>query len=514
MIIYTNNMSVENPEEMNNNIWDRMFVISGAQEIIRMPVKAENEQISVRPSLSSSDKYAFELGGKLQYENICTGDKEKMKKHNLDICTYGNTLTYFGPAVYNMTFEKFWLGNATDNEEEKKYEGFIGFINEQLKKISSSGPVNFYLGTHHNRLKQTIFSEILDTENKMHFANACCIKMSKINGSWQIAFVFEGFPDKADSNYFTNTGNPLTKKTEGITDPQPLLDYLSGIKGENVNIYIMRHGNAFHNKPLRLIGNKGRNRPLDSCLTPLGIIQADILGKDLKNEGHLNPDGVNIWCTSYMNRAMLTVLQVMKHSGGSYQRLEKFREFYIKYSMAELYKRLVEEKNGPGWDEAISELIKSTASKKIGTPQQVQKALDAYMNPDGIYHPQKYFKKASDFKIADIVKIKFPPRFTFKSNATGIQGTGMFGIGGKKKRTRKKNKLMCPKNCCGLPVLKCGCPESCKHCNCQEIKRLRRLLKRKTRKNKRKKKNKKTKKKKSTKKKARKKRRKKTTKKY
>lgn len=80
MNIYTNNMSMENPEEENNNIWDRMFVISGAQEIIRMPVKAENEQISVRPSLSDSDKYAFELGGKLQYENVCTGDKEKMQK--------------------------------------------------------------------------------------------------------------------------------------------------------------------------------------------------------------------------------------------------------------------------------------------------------------------------------------------------------------------------------------------------------------------------------------------------
>lgn len=48
-----------------------------------------------------------------------------------------------------------------------------------------------------------------------------------------------------------------------------------------------------------------------------------------------------------------------------------------------------------------------------------------------------------------------------------------FGIGGKRK------KLMCSKNCCGLPVQKCGCPVSCKHCNCQEIKKLRKLLKRK-----------------------------------
>ena len=500
-------MSMENPEEENNNIWDRMFVISGAQEIIRMPVKAENEQISVRPSLSDSDKYAFELGGKLQYENVCTGDKEKMQKHNLDICTYGNTLTYFGPAVYNMTFEKFWLGNAADVEEKKKYKGFIGFINEQLKKISSSGPVNFYLGTHHNRLKKTIFQGILDTDNKKHFANCCCIKMSKKSGQWQIKFVFEGFPDKPEGkDYFKNTGNPFSRGTEGIKDPQPLIEYLSGIQNDNVNIYIIRHGNAFHNAPLRLVGKTGMNRPLDSCLTPLGIIQGENLGKDLKKEGHLN--GTNVWCTSYMNRAMLTILQVMKQSDGLYQRLEQFRKFYIKYSMAELYKRLVKDETDlTKWNENINKLIESSASRKIGRPTEVQEALNAYMSPGGIYFPQKYFNKQSDFKIADIVKMKFPPKFTFKSKKLGITGIGTFGTtseidGGRKKRTRKRNKLMCPKNCCGLPVIKCGCPETCPHCNCQEIKRLRRLLKRKTCK-KRKKKTKKRKRKKSTKKKAR-----------
>ena len=122
MNIYTNNMSIENPEEeMNNNIWDRMFVISGAQEVTKI---RENENISARPTLSNNDKYAFELGSKLQYKDVCTGNRKKMEKHNLDICTYGNTLTYFGPAVYNMTFEKFWLGNASDKEEKEKYDGF------------------------------------------------------------------------------------------------------------------------------------------------------------------------------------------------------------------------------------------------------------------------------------------------------------------------------------------------------------------------------------------------------
>lgn len=44
-----------------------------------------------------------------------------------------------------------------------------------------------------------------------------------------------------------------------------------------------------------------------------------------------------------------------------------------------------------------------------------------------------------------------------------------------RKRTRKS--LMCPKNCCGAPVAKCGCKKSCPHCNCHEIKRLRKIVK-------------------------------------
>jgi len=50
-------------------------------------------------------------------------------------------------------------------------------------------------------------------------------------------------------------------------------------------------------------------------------------------------------------------------------------------------------------------------------------------------------------------------------------------FGGRRSR-KKRKKLMCPKNCCGVPVDKCGCPVSCPHCNCPEIKRLRKLLKR------------------------------------
>ena len=52
--------------------------------------------------------------------------------------------------------------------------------------------------------------------------------------------------------------------------------------------------------------------------------------------------------------------------------------------------------------------------------------------------------------------------------------------GGKRKYKRttrmKRKKLMCPKKCCGVPVRKCRCPKSCKHCNCHEIRRLRKKV--------------------------------------
>tara|TARA_B110000008_G_scaffold276968_1_gene317308 strand:+ start:2805 stop:4307 length:1503 start_codon:yes stop_codon:yes gene_type:complete len=479
----------------NNNIWDRIFIIPGAQEVIKMiDTRPEAENVSARPNLSNDDKYAFELGGKLKYEGICTGDNDKMKE-NLDICTYGNTLTFFGPAVYNMTFERFWLGNKKDvdsGEEKILHIGFIGFINEQLKKLPDAEQVNFFLGTHHNRLKQTIFEGILNKEQKKNFANCCCIKMSKESGQWEIKFVFEGFPDQPDKPYFSNTGTPWRQSTEGMNDPKPLIDFLSKIERDNVNIYIIRHGNAFHNKPLRLVKSAGLDRPLDSCLTPLGIIQADMLGKDLQKEGHLNSKGINVWCSSYMNRALLTVSQLIPYSDTKYQRLEQFRNFLVKHSLAQLYSRLVKENGGDltNWKTNIDKLVNSQAATGIN---DLTKEMDKYMKPGGIYFPQTYFKTVSDFKIANIKEVIFPAKGI--ANSDSLKVDFVFGIGntsgGKKKKTRKRKKLMCPKNCCGDSVIKCGCPESCPHCNCQEIKRLRKLLRKKTKKRKKKKRTKK-----------------------
>jgi hypothetical protein len=90
---------------------------------------------------------------------------------------------------------------------------------------------------------------------------------------------------------------------------------------------------------------------------------------------------------------------------------------------------------------------------------------------------------------------KHQPQFTdkdIKDRTKTFQALRKLGptanvyFGGRKKSKRNKRmgrksrKLMCPKNCCGVSVSKCGCPKSCRHCNCHEIKRLRKLLRKKS----------------------------------
>jgi hypothetical protein len=65
-----------------------------------------------------------------------------------------------------------------------------------------------------------------------------------------------------------------------------------------------------------------------------------------------------------------------------------------------------------------------------------------------------------------------------KLRSLGDTAKVLYGGKIKYKRTTRmeRKKLMCPKNCCGVSVMKCRCPKSCKHCNCHEIRRLRKKV--------------------------------------
>ena len=52
--------------------------------------------------------------------------------------------------------------------------------------------------------------------------------------------------------------------------------------------------------------SKKLNRNLDTNLTPMGILQARILGKYLVEKNYLKNDDNNVFCASYLNRAQHT----------------------------------------------------------------------------------------------------------------------------------------------------------------------------------------------------------------
>ena len=89
--------------------------------------------------------------------------------------------------------------------------------------------------------------------------------------------------------------------------------YLS--KHTRCEIFLIRHGNAFHNKPLQLVGSnvisKKLNRNLDTNLTPMGILQARLLGQYLVEKNYLKNDDNNVFCASYLNRAQHTCTELL-----------------------------------------------------------------------------------------------------------------------------------------------------------------------------------------------------------
>ena len=132
-----------------------------------MPVDKVN--ISSRPEYCKSDKISFLISkiGK-KFKNTCVDQKS----NDVRPCTFNNILRFFGNHNANPTFTEFW----------NIYKTFIqSLINKTVDLDGSVKQINFALATHHNRLKKTIFNDILKKINKkyqVHFANTCCIKIT------------------------------------------------------------------------------------------------------------------------------------------------------------------------------------------------------------------------------------------------------------------------------------------------------------------------------------------------
>ena len=215
---------------------------------------------------------------------------------------------------------------------DQKWEMYGKWANSNL---SNGGTV--LLITHHNRLRglSTGDSEgallpIKDKKQCDSYANNFCFRIHYDGNEITTEIAFQGFPDKGEfdqgcqneigckikktgggENYtyccptkdVTNIDTTLLKKgldKSGITKP--------------TTFYVIRHGNAIHNKPM----NIKDGTQLDSPLTPLGLYQAKTLGCFLKQNEDYKDDfnGQVILGTSLLCRTQLTGLAILNEIQG------------------------------------------------------------------------------------------------------------------------------------------------------------------------------------------------------
>ena len=205
------------------------------------------------------------------------------------------------------------------------------------------------LVTHHNRMRINDFYQALLPFKKYAgrlygkapyeaYANNFCLKIEIISGQITFSIVFPGFPDKGefesddckefpiitqnfgtyqsggDYKYFCGE-NDNTFVTRFIDTDKIISGIRSGLETDNINmiIYLIRHGNALHNEPVSLKTDMER---LDSALTPLGMLQAKILGEILRGEIKKDSSSCNIIIgCSFLQRTQLTAMLILDSAG-------------------------------------------------------------------------------------------------------------------------------------------------------------------------------------------------------
>jgi len=250
--------------------------------------------------------------------------------------------------IFDDKGKKWWI-DAVNNNHKLLIVSHHFRIREMLGDFKG---LSFCAQSHDGFGKNGGFSifKSVDTDCKIGFANCACIRLRPRDNSDILEFevIFGGFPDKTSciktieniecSIDAKNTniaveeivGNPnlsdpsieqfvggakeyryLINNDKGVIDLSKsnnkiLLELFRG-NGHLKEIYLVRHGNAMHNKPINI-------KVTDSPLTELGVIQAEKLGTILakncvlgKNIDYNSDDGFTVM-TSELMRAQHTTL--------------------------------------------------------------------------------------------------------------------------------------------------------------------------------------------------------------
>ena len=411
--------------------------------------------------------------------NVCNTTKADVANSNMQ-CTYDDGIKYVRSSVTSSrscTHKTFWT-DVTD------------FMRAQVQAHRKG--LNFFMVSHHHRLLKTVLKPLLPkTRDNWKIANCMCFHFKYEALKWRLSIIYDGFPDKQRSNYFRKDGdNELVLYDSDAQDglfweknSEKWIEftntYLSDRENEGrgslggCEIFLIRHGNAFHNKPLQLVGSnvisKKLNRNLDTNLTPMGILQARLLGKYLVEENYLKNDDNNVFCASYLNRAQHTCTELLFSLNNpdvrnnffirnarlvKYQRLLSLETFFSKVALIRIMR-----KANYNIDNIVFRLANFPMNYVVGGRHG---SLDKLYGPrwngcstntmndflvDYFYgllacavgQPINIFKGLNNNAIKTLVEdlcIEYNPELPVCSDSRGVI-PGMLS-GGKKKRTRKK----------------------------------------------------------------------------
>ena len=187
-------------------------------------------------------------------------------------------------------------------------------IKADFNKLINAGFIkdNLLLVSHHHRLKE-LFTFSLSDKSNLAIANCSCIMIEQDgdNYNYKYTVLSSGYPDKSNSCEKKQEGGGeycyLSENDNGnvIINNESLKNYL--YEWTDRKIYIVRHGNALHNKPCDPGDLLKLNRIKDSPLTPLGMYQAELLGQKITNAGF--KDAMN-----YITGAPLQPLQPLQQA--------------------------------------------------------------------------------------------------------------------------------------------------------------------------------------------------------
>jgi len=298
-LLYVSKLAVERnfiEKEQKNTGENKLYIIQCLNELPK-PGRLDYENTSSRLYVDKKDGKFLEDGKMNPWlSNFCNNEEV----NNVEVCTYNGALEFVEPPYSSLkcSYKSGW-------------DNIISFVKNHSSKS------NFYMVSHHHRLQQLL--KPFFPKGKSKIANCACFRLSNDNSldhkhsnssKWRLSLVFKGFPDKDSDKYLTEEKDitPQKEKWEKLTSELP--------QDGNINIYLIRHGNALHNKPLQLVGSSALgklfNRNLDTNLTPLGIHQARMLARKLTQEGLLHGGDNSVFCASYLNRAQHTCLELYR----------------------------------------------------------------------------------------------------------------------------------------------------------------------------------------------------------